>query len=135
MTVLGPPPRPPRSRKAWGSATRERDCHRSTAIAAAWTSRAFRAVAPRPGCACPIASCRMAEITALVADDEPLARRGVRQLLAPYTDIAVVGECKNGREVVRAITTLKPDLVFLDIQMPGLDGLGAIRVYGAERMP
>ncbi|HEX9754647.1 MAG TPA: response regulator [Gemmatimonadales bacterium] len=77
----------------------------------------------------------MAEIRALIVDDEPLARRGIRQLLAPYPDIVVVGECRDGREALRALATLSPDLVFLDIQMPGLDGLGVIRAHGVERMP
>jgi two-component system, LytTR family, response regulator len=77
----------------------------------------------------------VAEIRALIVDDEPLARRGVRQLLAPYRDIEVVGECRDGREALRALTTLTPDLVFLDIQMPGLDGLEVIRMHGVERMP
>ena len=77
----------------------------------------------------------MAEIRALIVDDEPLARRGIRQLLAPHADVVVVGECRDGREAVRALATLSPDLVFLDVQMPGLDGLGVIRAYGAERMP
>ena len=77
----------------------------------------------------------MAEIRALVVDDEPLARRGVRQLLAAYSDIVVVGECRDGREALRALATLAPDLVFLDIQMPGLDGLEVIRRHGVERMP
>ncbi len=77
----------------------------------------------------------MADIRALVVDDEPLARRGIRQLLAPYRDIAVVGECRDGREALRALATERPDLVFLDIQMPGLDGLDVIRIHGPERMP
>jgi two-component system LytT family response regulator len=77
----------------------------------------------------------VAEIRALIVDDEPLARRGIRQLLAPYREVVVVGECRDGREAVRALTTLQPDLVFLDVQMPGLDGFAAIRVHGAERMP
>ncbi len=77
----------------------------------------------------------MAEIRALIADDEPPARRGIRQLLAAYPDIAVIGECRDGRETLRALATLAPDLVFLDIQMPGLDGLEVIRLHGAERMP
>ncbi len=77
----------------------------------------------------------MAEIRALIVDDEPLARRGIRQLLAPYPDIAVVGECRDGREALRALATERPDLVFLDVQMPGLDGLGVIRAHGPERMP
>jgi two-component system LytT family response regulator len=77
----------------------------------------------------------VAEIRALIVDDEPLARRGIRQLLAPYADMVIVGECRDGREALRALATVKPDLVFLDVQMPGLDGLGVIRVHGAERMP
>jgi two-component system LytT family response regulator len=77
----------------------------------------------------------MAEIRTLVVDDEPLARRGIRQLLAPYPDIVVVGECRDGREALRALATLSPDLIFLDVQMPGLDGFGVLRAHGAERMP
>ena len=77
----------------------------------------------------------MAEIRALIVDDEPLARRGIRQLLAPYPDIVVAGECRDGREAVRALSTIKPDLVFLDIQMPGLDGMRVVGLHGAERMP
>jgi two-component system LytT family response regulator len=78
---------------------------------------------------------RVAEIRALIVDDEPLARRGIRQLLAAYPDIVVAGEARDGREAVRALGTLKPDLVFLDVQMPGLDGMGVIRAHGADRMP
>ncbi|HET7038647.1 MAG TPA: LytTR family DNA-binding domain-containing protein [Gemmatimonadales bacterium] len=77
----------------------------------------------------------MAEIRALIVDDEPLARRGIRQLLAPFPDIAVVGECRDGREAVRALNALRPDLVFLDVQMPGLDGMEVVKIHGAERMP
>jgi two-component system LytT family response regulator len=77
----------------------------------------------------------MSDIRALIVDDEPLARRGIRQLLAPYPDIVVVGECRDGREAVRALTAERPDLVFLDVQMPGLGGLDVIGVHGAGRMP
>lgn len=77
----------------------------------------------------------MTEIRTLLVDDEPLARRGVRQLLAPYPDFVVVGECRDGREALSALAALAPDLVFLDVQMPGLDGLEVIRVHGPERMP
>jgi two-component system LytT family response regulator len=77
----------------------------------------------------------MPEVRALIVDDEPLARRGIRQLLAPYPDITVIGECRDGREALRALATMQPDLVFLDIQMPGLDGLDVIRMHGIERMP
>jgi two-component system LytT family response regulator len=75
------------------------------------------------------------EIRTLVADDEPLARRGIRQLLAPYPDVMVIGECRDGYETARALATGRPDLVFLDVEMPGLDGLEVIGFHGAERMP
>jgi len=71
----------------------------------------------------------------VIADDEPAARRGVRQLLAPYTDFGVVGECRDGRETLAALDTLSPDVLFLDIQMPELDGFDVIRRRTPERMP
>ena len=71
----------------------------------------------------------------LIADDEPAARRGVRQLLAPFSDFAVAGECRNGAEVLTALDSSKPDVVFLDIQMPGVDGFEVIRRRNVERMP
>jgi two-component system, LytTR family, response regulator len=77
----------------------------------------------------------MAEIRALIADDEPLARRGIRQLLEAHPDVIVAAECRNGRETLRALHSLAPDLVFLDVQMPHLDGFGVLRAYGAARMP
>jgi two-component system LytT family response regulator len=77
----------------------------------------------------------MAEIRALIADDEPLARRGIRQLLEGHPDVIVAGECRNGRETLRALHSLQPDLVFLDVQMPQLDGFGVLRAFGAQRMP
>jgi two-component system LytT family response regulator len=74
-------------------------------------------------------------VRALIVDDEPLARRGIRQLLERSDDIEVVGECRNGRETLAALDTLAPDLVFLDVQMPELDGFEVVRVRGAARMP
>jgi len=74
-------------------------------------------------------------ITVLVADDEPAARRGVRQLLAPFTDFTIVGECRDGREVLAALDVLKPDVVFLDVQMPEIDGFEVIRRRTPARMP
>ena len=71
----------------------------------------------------------------LVADDEPAARRGVRQLLSAYPDFTVVGECRDGREVLGALDRLQPDVLFLDIQMPELDGFDVIRRRTPERMP
>ena len=76
-----------------------------------------------------------ATIRALIADDEPLARRGILQLLAAHPDVAVVGESRNGREAARAIAELAPDLVFLDVQMPEMDGFAVLREVGAARMP
>ena len=72
---------------------------------------------------------------ALIADDEPAARRGVRQLLANFPEFVVAGECRNGAEVLTAIETSAPDVVFLDIQMPGIDGFEVIRRRTVERMP
>lgn len=74
-------------------------------------------------------------IRVLIADDEPLARRGVRQLLAAQTDITIVGESRNGLDVLRALDALKPDLLFLDVQMPEMDGFEVVRARGVERMP
>ena len=71
----------------------------------------------------------------LVADDEPAARRGVKQLLAPFDQFAVVGECRDGREVLTALDSLKPDVLFLDIQMPEIDGFEVIRRRSPDRMP
>ncbi len=77
----------------------------------------------------------MANIRVLVADDEPLARRGVRQLLAPHADMTVVGESRSGVETLHALDALKPDLLFLDVQMPEMDGFAVLRARGADRMP
>ena len=73
--------------------------------------------------------------TVLVADDEPAARRGVRQLLAAFKDFTIAGECRDGREVLSVLDTLKPDVIFLDVQMPEIDGFEVIRRRTVERMP
>ena len=75
------------------------------------------------------------EIRVLVADDEPLARRGLQQVLAAHEDCRVVGESRNGREALRAIRSLRPHVVLLDIQMPGLDGFEVIDALGSARPP
>lgn len=74
-------------------------------------------------------------VRALIVDDEPLARKGVRGHLAPEIDVQVIGECSNGREAVAIIRATKPDLVFLDVQMPELDGFGVIAEIGVAEMP
>lgn len=71
-------------------------------------------------------------IRALIVDDEPLARRGVALRLQDQPDIALVGECENGEEAIGAITRLQPDLVFLDVQMPGVDGIEVLRALPKE---
>ena len=75
------------------------------------------------------------KIRAVIADDEPLARRGIRQLLATEQDIDVVAETRHGRETVQAVRSFRPDLLFLDIQMPVLDGFAVLRSLGAARLP
>jgi len=73
-------------------------------------------------------------IRALIVDDEPLARKGIRRLLGSE-DLQIVGECVDGLEAVEAIQAKRPDLVFLDIQMPGLDGFGVLEAIGPAAMP
>ena len=76
-----------------------------------------------------------AMVRALVVDDEPLARARMRTLLADHPDVEIVAECGNGADAILAIEKHAPELVFLDIQMPELDGFGVIEAVGAERMP
>jgi two-component system LytT family response regulator len=74
-------------------------------------------------------------VRVLVADDEPLARERLRLLLSREEGIDLVAECPNGTDAIEAIDRLQPDLVFLDIQMPGANGFEVIEAIGAERMP
>jgi two-component system, LytTR family, response regulator len=76
-----------------------------------------------------------ARIRALVVDDEPLARKRLATLLNSEPDIDVVGEADGGTSAVALIESLKPDLVFLDIQMPGLDGFGVLRSVAPAHLP
>src|SRR5688500_17752695 len=75
------------------------------------------------------------KIRTLVVDDEPIARERVLSLLQQEDDVEVVGECGDGAQAVYAIQHQAPDLVFLDVQMPGVDGFGVIEAVGTERMP
>jgi two-component system LytT family response regulator len=74
-------------------------------------------------------------IRALIVDDEALARERIRTLLAGRENVTVVGECAGGPQAVAAIEAEAPDLVFLDVQMPDLDGFGVLEVLGPERLP
>jgi len=77
----------------------------------------------------------MTEIRALIADDEPLARRGVIQLLEAHGDVRVVGEARDGSEAVRLIRALQPDLLFLDVQMPDNDGFNVLARTAPADLP
>jgi two-component system, LytTR family, response regulator len=74
-------------------------------------------------------------IHALIVDDEPLARDRIRTLLAREPDIEVVGECATGATAIDAILEHQPALVFLDVQMPEVDGFGVVEAIGPTRMP
>lgn len=71
----------------------------------------------------------------LIVDDEPLARRGLRRLLESEADIEIVGEAASGTAAIEAIATHNPELVFLDIQMPEMDGLEVVAAVTPEKMP
>lgn len=77
----------------------------------------------------------MASVRALVVDDESLARKGLRLRLDNIPDIEIVGECGDGRSALNMITELKPDLVFLDIQMPGMGGFDVVSNLQQDNMP
>jgi two-component system, LytTR family, response regulator len=74
-------------------------------------------------------------VRALIVDDEPLARRGLAVMLRRFKDIDIVGECGDGRSAVDTILERSPDVVFLDIQMPGMDGFEVLRALPKENMP
>jgi len=71
----------------------------------------------------------------VIVDDEELARRGVRARLEQIGDVNIVAECKNGREAIDAIRRMTPDLVFLDVQMPGKSGFDVIEAIGWDKFP
>lgn len=71
----------------------------------------------------------------LIVDDEPLARERVRMMLGTHDDVAVVGEYGDGQQAIDAIRLHRPDLVFLDVQMPRVDGFGVLRALEGEVMP
>lgn len=66
-------------------------------------------------------------IRTILVDDEKLAIQGLQLRLEPFDDVEIIETCQNGREAIRAIKTQKPDLVFLDIQMPGFDGFSVVQ--------
>jgi len=74
-------------------------------------------------------------IRTLIVDDEPLARERLRELLDDRPDVTVIGEAEDGLEAAEVIRETEPDLVFLDVQMPGLNGIDVIEEVGREQMP
>ncbi|HET6764588.1 MAG TPA: LytTR family DNA-binding domain-containing protein [Longimicrobiaceae bacterium] len=74
-------------------------------------------------------------IRALVVDDDPLSRARIRSLLRGEPGIELIGECTDGSEAIPRIEAERPDLVFLDVQMPQVDGFGVVEAIGVERMP
>ena len=77
----------------------------------------------------------MEKIRAIIVDDEPLARKTIRLLLAQDGDVEIVGECRNGGEAISQIRTKDPDLVYLDVQMPGKTGFDVLRALDHATMP
>lgn len=74
-------------------------------------------------------------IRCLIVDDEPLAREKLRGMLKKHSEVEVIGECANGREAVTAVQKEHPDLLFLDIQMPEMDGFGVLKAISDENLP
>jgi two-component system LytT family response regulator len=74
-------------------------------------------------------------LTAVIVDDEELARHYLRELLAAHSGIHVAAECANGFEAVKAVSEVRPDLLFLDVQMPKLDGFEVLELLDSERAP
>jgi two-component system LytT family response regulator len=77
----------------------------------------------------------MAKIRALIIDDEPLARERLRMLLAAEPTVEIIGQCGDGLEAVKVIQRDSPDLIFLDIEMPGCDGLQVLSDLAPDRRP
>jgi two-component system LytT family response regulator len=74
-------------------------------------------------------------VRALIVDDEELARGYLRELLAAHPEIEIAGECANGFDAVKSISEIHPDLVFLDVQMPKLDGFEVLELIDSTTMP
>lgn len=77
----------------------------------------------------------MEKIRTVIIDDEPFAREGLKTLLRKDEEFEVIGEAENGRDAVETITKLNPDLIFLDIQMPGMDGFEVIEEIPLSQLP
>ena len=74
-------------------------------------------------------------LRALIVDDEELARRGLEIRLAGYEDVEICAQARNGREALAAVREYAPDIMFLDVQMPGMDGFEVLRRLSGSAMP
>ncbi|MDB2650099.1 LytTR family DNA-binding domain-containing protein [Porticoccaceae bacterium] len=77
----------------------------------------------------------MQKLRTIIVDDEPLALKLLRTVLSEITDVEIVAECSNGKQAVEAATKLQPELIFLDIQMPGMNGFDVIKSLQTDIMP
>jgi two-component system LytT family response regulator len=77
----------------------------------------------------------MSKLRLLIVDDEPLIRKGIRNAASSLADLEIIGECGEGEEAIQAIQSSHPDLVLLDVQMPGCSGLDVVHEIGAAQMP
>ena len=77
----------------------------------------------------------MTQIRTIIIDDEPLARDRIKRLLRDEDGVQIIGECGNGTDAVKSITEMNPDLVFLDIQMPGKNGFEVIKSLNSKKLP
>jgi two-component system LytT family response regulator len=77
----------------------------------------------------------MSKLKTIIVDDEPLALNYLRSMLADFDTVDIVAECRNGREAVLAASQINPELMFLDIQMPGMNGFEVIKALQSDVMP
>ena len=77
----------------------------------------------------------MQKLRTIIVDDEPLALKLLRTVLSEIADIEIVAECSNGKQAVEAVSELEPELIFLDIQMPGMNGFDVIKSLQTDIMP
>ena len=77
----------------------------------------------------------MSKLKTIIVDDEPLALDLLRSILSSIEDVEIIAECSNGRDAIAAVSSLHPDLIFLDIQMPGVNGFEVVKAMQSDTMP
>ena len=77
----------------------------------------------------------MSKLKTIIVDDEPLALDLLRSILSSIEDVEIIAECSNGRDAIAAVSSLHPDLIFLDIQMPGINGFEVVKAMQSDTMP